>query len=151
VSTDITITGVTPSVSISDHVLEAIRRHGAEAYPHECCGALLESGGVTGAAFALTNTTDGPAARRFLVGPDQYRHAEKWARERGGNLAGFYHSHPDHPARPSQTDLEHAWPNFVYLIVSVAEGTPRETTCWRLREDRSGFDQGDLRSWRTES
>ena len=103
------------------------------------------------ATFALPNTTEGPAARRFLVGPDEYRRAEGWAREQRGALAGFYHSHPDHPARPSQTDLDNAWPNFVYVIVSVAGGTPRDTTCWRLREDRSGFDQGEMRTWPTES
>ena len=139
------------TLTISEDALDSIRRHGAETYPHECCGALLESNGVIVEAFNLDNTTDGPAARRFLVGPNEYRRAEARARERGGRLAGFYHSHPDHPARPSQTDLENAWPNFVYVIVSVVDGTPRDVTCWRLREDRSAFDQGDLRTWRTES
>jgi len=143
--------GAGEALTISEDALDIIRRHGAETYPHECCGALLESNGVIVEAFNLANTTDGPAARRFLVGPNEYRRAEAWARERGGTLAGFYHSHPDHPARPSPTDLENAWPNFVYVIVSVVDGTPRDVTCWRLREDRSAFDQGDLRTWRTES
>ena len=143
--------GAGQALAMSADALASIERHGAETYPHECCGALLESNGVVVATHSLANTTDGPAARRFLVGPNEYRRAETWAREQGGTLAGFYHSHPDHPARPSQTDLENAWPNFVYVIVSVASGTPRDVTCWRLREDRSAFDQGDLRTWRTES
>ena len=146
-----TLTDSMRALSIRPDALASIHRHGAETYPHECCGALLEADGVIVATFALPNTTNGPAARRFLVGPDEYRRAERWAGEQRGVLAGFYHSHPDHPARPSQTDLENAWPNFVYVIVSVAEGTPRDTTCWRLREDRSGFDQGELRTWPTES
>jgi len=146
-----TLTGSVRALAITADALAAIHRHGAETYPHECCGALLEVDGVIVATFALPNTTEGPAARRFLVGPDQYRRAEGWAREQRGALAGFYHSHPDHPARPSQTDLDNAWPNFVYVIVSVAGGTSRDTTCWRLREDRSGFDQGEMRTWPTES
>ena len=62
----------------------------------------------------------------------------------GADLLGFYHSHPDHPARPSQYDLDHAWPFFSYIIVSVAGGVPQDMTSWRLRDDRSTFDPDDL-------
>ena len=118
-----------------------IRRHAAETYPHECCGALISSGGEVIEAFRLPNTTAEGARRRFLIGPSDYRMAEGRARELGGQLAGFYHSHPDHPARPSQTDLAAAWPNLTYVIVAVSEGTPGELKSWRLREDRSGFEE----------
>ena len=64
--------------------------------------------------------------------------------ELGAELLGFYHSHPDHPARPSQYDLDHAWPFFSYVIVSVRGGTAEDMTSWRLREDRSAFDQESL-------
>src|SRR5689334_4036304 len=131
-SPDTAAAGSVATYAIVPEALAAIERHAAATYPHECCGALLSSGNVITAAFELANTTDGPAARRFLVGPDQYRRAEQWADKSGGTLVGFYHSHPDHPARPSQTDLEYAWPNFVYVIVSVVEGVPRDITCWRL-------------------
>ena len=118
-----------------------IRRHGTETYPNECCGALIASGEAIVEAFPLPNTTaDGPR-RRFLIGPDDYRLAEKRARERGGTLAGFYHSHPDHPARPSETDLAQAWPNLTYIIVAVRAGQPEDLRFWRLREDRSGFEE----------
>ena len=60
---------------------------------------------------------------------------------RGGTLAGFYHSHPDHPARPSETDLAQAWPNLTYIIVAVRDGQPEDLRFWRLREDRSGFEE----------
>ncbi|HXE79621.1 MAG TPA: M67 family metallopeptidase [Vicinamibacterales bacterium] len=121
--------------------LEAIRRHGREAYPHECCGALIGRDGAVTAVHPLPNTTEEGPRRRFLVRPSDYRAAEREAAERGAELLGFYHSHPDHPARPSQYDLDHAWPSFSYVIVSVVNGEPRDVTSWRLREDRSGFDE----------
>ncbi len=105
----------------------AIRRHGEETYPHECCGALVGSGGRVTAAVPLPNTTEEGPRRRFLVRPSDYRLAEQRASELGGELLGFYHSHPDHPARPSQFDLDHAWPNFAYVIVAVAAGARRAT------------------------
>jgi proteasome lid subunit RPN8/RPN11 len=150
-STDPVVAETTPTYAISPDALAAIERHAIDAYPHECCGALLESAGAIVETFALPNTTDGPATHRFLVGPDEYRQAERWAGTRGATLAGFYHSHPDHPARPSATDLEYAWPNFLYVIVSVVDGVPRDLTCWRLRDDRSAFERGDLKPWPTES
>ena len=61
-----------------------------------------------------------------------------------GTLAGFYHSHPNHPARPSAYDLEQAWPNFSYVIISVNAAVPGDITCWHLKDDRSAFDQGEL-------
>jgi len=118
-----------------------IRRHGIETYPNECCGALIASGTSIVEAFPLPNTTAEGPRRRFLIGPNDYRLAEARARERGGTLAGFYHSHPDHPARPSETDLAQAWPNLTYIIVAVREGQPEDLRSWRLREDRSGFEE----------
>jgi proteasome lid subunit RPN8/RPN11 len=118
-----------------------IRRHGTETYPNECCGALIASGGAIVEAFPLPNTTAEGPRRRFLIGPNDYRLAEARAQARGGTLAGFYHSHPDHPARPSETDLAQAWPNLTYIIVAVRDGRPEDLRYWRLREDRSGFEE----------
>ena len=125
-------------------VLDEIRAHGAEAYPYECCGALIAVDGAIVEAFRLPNTTAAGARRRFRIGPSDYRQAEARATELRGTLAGFYHSHPDHPARPSQHDLEHAWPNLIYVIVSVNAGAAGDITAWRLRDDRSAFDEGEL-------
>jgi proteasome lid subunit RPN8/RPN11 len=119
----------------------AIRAHGRKAFPHECCGALLGRENLVHEAFALPNTTEDGPRRRFLVRPDDYRAAEKRAREAGFELLGFYHSHPDHPARPSQYDLDHAWPSFSYVIVSVMAGEDRSLTSWRLKEDRTIFEE----------
>lgn len=119
----------------------AIRAHGRETFPHECCGAMLGRDGVVSDAYPLPNTTEEGPRRRFLVRPDDYRGAEKRARETGLDLLGFYHSHPDHPARPSQYDLDHAWPSFSYVIVSVMAGEDQLLTSWRLTEDRAAFDE----------
>jgi proteasome lid subunit RPN8/RPN11 len=132
------------ALGITAGVADAIRTHGAETYPNECCGALIGREGQVTSTFALPNTTEEGPRRRFLVRPDDYRQAEKQARDAGGDLLGFYHSHPDHPARPSQYDLDHAWPFFSYIIVSVRAGAPEDMTSWRLREDRSTFDQENL-------
>src|SRR5882757_8368506 len=127
-------------IAVSPAVAAAIRRHGEETYPHECCGALVGHDGRTMAVVALPNTTEEGPRRRFLVRPSDYRLAEQRASELGGELLGFYHSHPDHPARPSQFDLDHAWPTFAYVIVAVMAGAARDMTVWFLKEDRSCFD-----------
>ena len=125
-------------------VVAAIRRHGEETYPHECCGALVGSTGQVEMAVTLPNTTEEGPRRRFLVRPSDYRLAEQRAGELGGDLLGFYHSHPDHPARPSQFDLDHAWPTFAYVIVAVEAGNAQDMTFWYLKEDRTSFEEGEL-------
>ena len=121
--------------------VETIRSHGRDAYPNECCGALLGRDATVLEAFPLPNTTEEGPRRRFLVRPDDYRTAERRAEALRATLMGFYHSHPDHPARPSGYDLDHAWPLFAYVILSVKSGEPAELTSWRLRDDRSAFDE----------
>jgi proteasome lid subunit RPN8/RPN11 len=132
------------ALALDRAVSDAIRRHGADTYPHECCGALIGRDGAALEAFGLPNATDEGPRRRFLVRPADYRAAEARASELGAELLGFYHSHPDHPARPSQYDLDHAWPLFSYVIVSVRDGVPGDMTSWRLRDDRSAFDEEPL-------
>ncbi|MGH9147987.1 MAG: Mov34/MPN/PAD-1 family protein [Vicinamibacterales bacterium] len=127
-------------------VEDAIRRHGTETYPNECCGALVGREGDVQHAVQLPNTTEEGPRRRFLVRPADYMQAEGAARHLGGDLLGFYHSHPDAPARPSQYDLDHAWPTFWYVIVAVEQGTPAAMTVWQLRDDRSQFDECKLKA-----
>ncbi len=132
---------MTSGLVLGPGVADAIRAHGRETYPHECCGAILGRDGVATEACPLPNTTEEGPRRRFLVRPDDYRAAEERASRHGLALLGFYHSHPDHPARPSQYDLDHAWPVFAYVILSVAGGAPREMTAWRLSDDRERFEE----------
>ena len=152
---------------VSSATETAIRQHGEATYPHECCGAMVGRDGRVTDVVALPNTTEEGPRRRFLVRPSDYREAERKASELGAELLGFYHSHPDHPARPSQYDLDHAWPTFAYVIVAVAgdpslarrsadlsrhsaagataEGAKAgDMTVWFLKDDRSSFEEGTL-------
>ena len=135
-------------LSISSELAEAIGQHGAGTFPHECCGALLgrdRDGEHSGSArevlglFPLVNRRDDSPRNRFAVTADDVREAEKAARQQGLDVVGWYHSHPDHPARPSQFDREHAWPWYSYVIVSVMSGKPAEMTSWRLNDDRQDY------------
>jgi proteasome lid subunit RPN8/RPN11 len=134
---------------LSGEIEGKIRSHGAETYPHECCGALLgretaDDAREILALFPLVNRRDDSPRNRFSVTSEDVRDAEKAALEKGLDVLGWYHSHPDHPARPSQYDQDHAWPWYSYIIVSVANGEPQDMTSWRLTDDRSKFSPEDL-------
>jgi len=129
-------------LSISKELAEQIRAHGADTYPHECCGALLgrdnEAREILG-LFPLINRRDDSPRNRFSVTAQDVLDAEKSARKQGLDVVGWYHSHPDHPARPSEYDRDHAWPWYSYIIVSVTQGQPGDMTSWRLNDDRQQF------------
>ncbi|MBA0086641.1 MAG: M67 family metallopeptidase [Acidobacteria bacterium Pan2503] len=133
---------------MSAHLAEKIRAHGAETYPHECCGALLGRDSEAThpnvarevlALFPLVNRRDDSPRNRFSVTAEDVLDADKAAGQQGLEVIGWYHSHPDHPARPSQYDQDHAWPWYSYVIVSVQNGSPKEMTSWRLDDDREAF------------
>lgn len=146
----------TLEMAISAELAEKIREHAVATYPHECCGALLgreqavaQQSGSNGNAqktlrevldlFPVTNRRDDSPQNRFSVSAEDVLLADKTARGRGMDVVGWYHSHPDHPARPSAYDREHAWPWYSYVIVSVQRGAAAEMTSWRLNEQRSEF------------
>jgi cysteine synthase B len=130
----------TIDLRLSPGVRQTMLAHAARTYPDECCGVLLgRARGTVDEAFALENTSTEGHRRRFLIGPAEYHAAEARADARGSHLLGFYHSHPDHPAEPSTFDLDHAWPNLSYLIVSVRAGTPVDARSWRLAPARVRF------------
>jgi proteasome lid subunit RPN8/RPN11 len=135
---------VDSSLQLTPEVADAIRTHGVETYPHECCGALVGRDGEVTSTVALPNITDEGPRRRFRVSDTDYLRVERAADAAGAELLGFYHSHPDHPARPSQYDLDHALPNFSYIIVSVLTGVAEDMRSWKLRDDRSAFDEEAL-------
>jgi proteasome lid subunit RPN8/RPN11 len=128
---------------VNSEIAKGIRDYGARDYPNETCGAMLGVDGADGrevrALFPLTNRRDDSPRNRFSITAEDFRAAERAAKEQGLELVGWYHSHPDHPARPSEYDREHAWPWYSYIIVSVAGGQPRELTSWQLSDDRSDF------------
>ncbi len=125
-----------------------IHDHAKEAYPEECAGALV--GMDTGEmkivvdVWRADNTYEGERERRFLIEPLQVKEFEERATERDMDLLGFYHSHPDHPAEPSEYDREHAWPYYSYLIASVSDNGIEDMRCWVLRDDRSGYEEEQI-------
>lgn len=133
---------------LSAELASRIRAHGAESYPHECCGALLGTDGADWREvrdlLPLVNRREDSPRNRFSITSDDFRAAEKAARERGLELVGWYHSHPDHPPLPSEYDREHAWPWYSYVIVSVVERDPGQMKAWRLADDRSRFEPEEI-------
>ena len=127
------------------HILDIIRVHGQAAYPEECCGFLLGYATTEGnhvvAASPVKNRRVENRERRYAITPHDYHAADRFARQQGLDIIGFYHSHPDHPARPSATDLAEAtFPGYTYVIVSIRDGQPADLTAWSLAPDRSQFE-----------
>ena len=122
-----------------------IHDHAKESYPEECAGAIvgMDTGEmkVVVGVWRAENTHEDERSRRFLIDPLVYMKLEQQANERDIDVLGIYHSHPDHPAEPSEYDREHAWPNFSYIIASVSSEQVEDMRSWVLKEDRSGYDE----------
>jgi proteasome lid subunit RPN8/RPN11 len=118
-------------------VYDSIRAHGEETYPHECCGALLGKSTLEGwsvtEAMRAGNTRTDSAHNRYNIAPLELVRIEREARRQGLDIAGFYHSHPDHPAQWSTTDFAEAhWLGCSYLITEVAQGKASVTNSFLL-------------------
>ena len=136
-------------LQLTTEVYEAIRAHGEETYPHECCGALLgkpgEQGWVVADSVRAGNTRTDSAHNRYNIAPIELVRIQRSAREKGLEIAGFYHSHPDHPAQWSRTDFAEAhWLGCSYVITSVAKGKATVTNSFLLAgttEEDKRFEQ----------
>ena len=135
------------TLEITPGDLQAATEHAAASYPEECCGFLI---GRFNAATELTavvrilpvsNERQESRHNRYLISPETVLAANKEARALGVDIVGYYHSHPDHPARPSEFDRDHAWPGLSYVIVSVEGGRVADTRSWRLSDDRERFEE----------
>jgi proteasome lid subunit RPN8/RPN11 len=140
----------------------SIGAEGERAYPNECCGFVLgrangnapdspgDGGGKkAGALVPIVNAREAEEQyHRFRIEPEDFMRAEKEARGQGLDIIGFYHSHPDHPAKPSDYDREHALPFYSYLIVTVERGKAGALTSWELAaNDRTIFTEEEI-LWR---
>jgi proteasome lid subunit RPN8/RPN11 len=139
-------------LKIPEKILGEIRRHGEETYPHECCGVLLGSLDLekqvreVKRAVRAGNTRNDSPQNRYNIDPRELIAAQKLAREKGEDIIGFYHSHPDHPARWSQTDFAEAhWYGCSYVITSVEKGKAKVTNSFALigtsEEDKHFLDE----------
>jgi proteasome lid subunit RPN8/RPN11 len=133
---------------ISARDLHTAGQHAAASYPDECCGVLIgrivDDSTVVQRLLAADNERDDSRHNRYLINPETVLAAHKEARSLGLDVVGYYHSHPDHPARPSEFDREHAWPGVSYLIVSVEKGNVADARSWRLADDREKFDEEEI-------
>ncbi len=127
-----------------------LRQHAEAEYPYECCGLLLgrfttDGHKVVVETYPVSNAREEAARHhRSLILPAEMLRGERHARTRGLEVVGNYHSHPEHPAVPSAFDLEHAWPTWSYLIVSVQQGRAADLRSWELEPDRSRFNAEEI-------
>lgn len=128
-------------VEISDELLEEIAAEGEKSYPDECCGFII--GSLVNAEHKTAEKIvpcenkfdDGEKFHRFLIEPKQMLKVQREAARSGKDIIGFYHSHPDCRAIPSEYDRSHALPVYSYIIVSVVGGKRAETLSWQLDEN----------------
>jgi len=122
-----------------------IHAHAREGYPEEIAGAIVgmnvDGMKIVVDVWRAENTHEEERSRRFLIEPLKIREFEERADERDMDVLGFYHSHPDHPAEPSEYDRDHAWPGYSYIIASVSESGVEDMRSWALKDDRSGYDE----------
>jgi proteasome lid subunit RPN8/RPN11 len=139
-------------LKIPDLIFQQIRHHGEETYPNECCGVLLgqvdldQNARSVSLAIRCGNTRTDSAHNRYHIDPKELIAAQKTARQRGEDIVGFYHSHPDHPARWSPTDFAEAhWIGCSYVITAVAKGKAEITNSFLLdgstEEDKKFVDE----------
>ena len=135
-------------LKLNEQVYDAMRHHGEETYPHECCGVLLgrSEDGVNEVEEAVRagNTRTDSAHNRYNIAPQELVKIQRMGRERGMDIVGFYHSHPDHPAQWSATDFAEAhWLGCSYVIIAVEKGKAQQTNSFLLmgaNEENKSFE-----------
>lgn len=132
------------SLKLRTRDFAALSAHLCAAYPEEGCGVLMgrerDGARVVERVSGLPNQREDSRGNRYLIAPESILAADREARTAGLDILGFFHSHPDHPARPSAFDLEHAWACYSYVIASIERGTLAEMNSFRLSEDRSSLE-----------
>jgi proteasome lid subunit RPN8/RPN11 len=134
-------------IKITRVVLEKLKEDAESAYPEEGCGLLLAKSLARDEILGwerTKNTYEGPKDDRYAIDPLELLRADRFAGRRGFIVSGIYHSHPDHPAKPSKFDLEHAFPWYHYVIVSVVNGIANDVRAWILSKDRIAFMEESL-------
>ncbi len=130
--------------TIAGRAGEKIIGHTVENYPHEACGILLCPLGkprYISVAHPTKNVTQEDPGKRYLIDPSEFIEVDRWAEQRGLDIGGFYHSHPDHPPAPSEHDRSLAWEGYLYLIVSVKSGRFDASRAWTYDQNRQHFDE----------
>lgn len=128
------------SIKILKNVFDQIRSHAEETYPEECCGLLIGPGDGEKKVIdsvKMTNAYAGPKNDRYHINPLELFKADRGVAQKGLAITGIYHSHPDYPAKLSAYDLEHSFPWYSYIIVSVPNGKAGEVKSWVPDDERT--------------
>lgn len=139
-------------IYLSEEHKKQIEAHGETAFPNECGGMLIgrfEDGKKTVVELLpMENAmSESEQFNRVLILPKDVLRAERYARSQKLDVIGYYHSHPDHPAVPSQFDLDHALPVWSYIIVSVQSGKAADVRAWEMENDRSKFNEEEIKDF----
>lgn len=132
-------------VEIRRQLLDKLIEHAQKSYPYEGCGILT---GISEELIEINFVENKIMDRkrdRYEIDPKDFLRVDKTARDNGHEIVGFYHSHPDHPALPSTFDIEHAWPEYIYIIISVFNGTKKDVKAWRLFPDNKKIKEEELK------
>ncbi len=125
-----------------------MRADAVESFPNECCGFMYghetETERIITEARPVVNVKDGDQRRRFEISPFDYMKAEAYALSKNKTLLGVYHSHPQHPAIASETDLKSAMPFFSYVIYSIINGKVDDIKSWQLNEAGESFEEENM-------
>jgi len=129
------------SIKITRSVYDQIRTHAEQTYPEACCGILIGSGdggsGKVVDSMKMTNAFEGPKNNRYHINPLDLFKADRAVAQKGLSITGIYHSHPDYPARLSSYDLEHSFPWYSYVVISVPSGKAGDVKAWVPDENRT--------------
>jgi len=136
-------------VFLSEKQIEEIKSHGEATYPYECGGMLIgtfnpDNSKTVAETFPLENSSTEDQTNRILISPKDVLRAERYARSQQLEVIGYYHSHPEDKAIPSQYDLDHALPVWTYIIVSVLGGKAKDIHSWVMENDRSKFNEEEI-------
>lgn len=135
------------TIQIKKSEMKKIQTQTLKEFPYECCGVLLGTSTPTHRvteARKVRNTNRDLKTRRYNIDPMSYRKIEEEVEENGLEILGIYHSHPNHPAKPSEFDLGHAFPNFYYFIQAIQDGMVGALTSWRLDASRNIFHEESI-------
>lgn len=130
------------TIRIAKKVLEDMRAHAEATYPEECCGLLIaDSGGRISDSVRMKNSFGGQKHDRYDIDPLELFKADRAVSQKGSKIAAIYHSHPDYPAVLSKFDLEHSFPWYSYVVLSVPRGHADETRSWLPSEDHKSVEE----------
>lgn len=132
-------------VCFPKNIYNEIISHAKVAYPHECCGALIGKGKNVTAARLMENINKDRANDRYEINPKELLKIEKEASANGSEVIGFYHSHPDHPDRPSGFDRERGWPFYSYVIIAVHNGKDISVKSWTFEDEKEPFGEEEIK------